>query len=81
MALSIIYGSEVAVEYFIGKRINVENKPLRDLKKVILEEYSSKLEDSAVQMLEVGDYPETQQIPAPFNYQMAEIYLLARRAC
>jgi len=81
MALSIIYGSEVAVEYFVGKRINVDNKPLRDLKKVILEEYSSKLEDSAVQMLEVGDYPEIQQIPAPFNYQMAEIYLLARRAC
>jgi hypothetical protein len=59
VAAGIIYGSEHIVERAFRKRIDVDKKPLLALKKLILEQYSKKLDNSAKMILE-GDHPLTE---------------------
>ena len=51
-----IFTVKYVVKHCIEKRLNADKKPLIDLKKLILEEYSRNLENSAISILEADDH-------------------------
>lgn len=74
------YGSETIILYLNRHRITLERGPLLEFKELVLDEYSTKLEDSAVNILDVDDYSRI-RIPAFSQNHALQTYLYSRRVC